>query len=142
MLQDVPQPDSDLRILPEYGGASSIQGRYAAGAPELVAEVSQTSADIDLGEKKQLYRSAGVREYLVLLLARRELRWYRLAGNSYKLVSVPRDGILRSHVFPGLWLDVAALLAGDMAQVLKVLNQGLESPEHAAFVSRLARRRR
>jgi len=141
MLDDAPQPDSDLRILPEYGGASTTQGRYAAGAAEMVAEVSLSSTDIDLGEKRELYRSAGVREYVVLLVAQRELRWYRLVDDAYQLLPVPADGILRSHVFPGLWLDVAALLNGDMTRVLNVLREGLQSAEHVEFVARLAQRR-
>jgi Uma2 family endonuclease len=141
MVDDAPQPDSDLRILPDYGGTSRMQGRYAAGAPELLAEVGVSSADIDLGEKMELYCSAGVREYLVLLVAPRELRWYHLVDGSYQLMSVPADGILRSQVFLGLWLDVAALLDGNMARVLTVLQQGLHAPEHAAFVTQLAQLR-
>jgi hypothetical protein len=47
------------------------------------------------------------------------------------------DGRLRSEVFPGLWLDADALIRGDMAQVLAVLQQGLATADHAAFVSRL-----
>ena len=49
------------------------------------------------------------------------------------------DGILRSAVFPGLWLDPAALVRGDKARVKAVLQGGLDSPEHAAFVARLER---
>jgi Uma2 family endonuclease len=141
MADDAPQPDTDLRILPEYGGASTLQGRYVAGAPEMIGEVSLSCADVDLGEKRELYRSAGVREYVVLLVAHRELRWYRLVGDTYQLLPVPADGLLRSQVFPGLWLDVAALVNGDMARVLTVLQQGLQSAEHAAFVDQLAQRR-
>jgi hypothetical protein len=46
-------------------------------------------------------------------------------------------GIIRSEVFPGLWLAPAALLAGDLLRVLAVLQQGLASPEHAAFAAAL-----
>jgi Uma2 family endonuclease len=141
MLEDAPQPDSDLRILPEYGGRSGLDGAYASGAPELAVEVSETRADIDLGVKKQLYETAGVREYLVYILRKPELRWYRLRRKRYQLHSAPRDGIIRSRVFPGLWLDVPALLAGDMPRVLQVLDDGLHTPEHAKFVKQLARRK-
>jgi hypothetical protein len=47
------------------------------------------------------------------------------------------DGIYRSEVFPGLWLDPAALLRHDGPRVLEVLRQGLATPEHGAFVARL-----
>jgi len=46
------------------------------------------------------------------------------------------DGVIRSQVFPGLWLDVVAML--DMPQVLSVLQSGINSAEHQAFVQRLA----
>ena len=51
------------------------------------------------------------------------------------------DGILRSTVFPGLWLDPAALVRGAKATVQGILQQGLHSGEHADFVARLERAR-
>jgi hypothetical protein len=47
------------------------------------------------------------------------------------------DGIFRSRIFPGLWLHANALLQLDGATVMDVLQQGLATPEHAAFVQRL-----
>jgi Putative restriction endonuclease len=140
MADDAPQPDTDLRIRPEYGGASTMQGRYVAGAPELLAEISTSSGDIELGEKMELYRSAGVREYMVLLVPLGELRWYQLVEDLYHLLPVSADGVIRSHAFPGLWLDVESLLDGNMSRVLEVLQQGLQSSEHAAFVGHLGQR--
>ncbi len=48
------------------------------------------------------------------------------------------NGIIKSRVYPGLWLDVAALLRGEMTQVLAILQQGLNSQEHQEFVQRLS----
>jgi hypothetical protein len=48
----------------------------------------------------------------------------------------------RSRVFPGLWLDEAALLRLDVARLMEVLQQGLASRAHAAFVKRLQAARR
>lgn len=42
-----------------------------------------------------------------------------------------------SHVFPGLWLNVQALLERDGAALLKTLNDGLASDAHATFVKQL-----
>ena len=50
------------------------------------------------------------------------------------------NGIWRSRVFPGLWLDGPAFLASDMPKVLATLQQGLQSSEHAAFVAKLTAR--
>jgi Uma2 family endonuclease len=141
MQDDAPQPDNDLRILPEFGGRSTLEQRYAAGAPELAAEVCLSSAAYDLHQKRRLYQAAGVREYVAVLLHEQEVRWHRLVRRAYRVLPVPADGVVRSVVFPGLWLNVPALLEGDMAAVLDTLRRGLDSPEHAAFVARLARRR-
>src|SRR5262249_48487156 len=78
ILDDVkePQPDLSLRILPEWGGQSRTdEDEYLVGAPELVAEVAHSSRDIDLYEKRDDYREAGVVEYVVLCLEEREIYW-------------------------------------------------------------------
>jgi hypothetical protein len=49
------------------------------------------------------------------------------------------DGIIRSQVFPGLWLDPQALLALSGKRLLAVLQEGLSTADHEAFVGRLAR---
>jgi len=46
----------------------------------------------------------------------------------------------RSETFPGLWLDAAAMLRGDLATVLKVLGEGVASHEHEGFIQRLGRK--
>ena len=48
------------------------------------------------------------------------------------------DGLYRSTAFPGLWLDPQALLTGDRQRLRTVLDVGCATPEHAAFVGRLA----
>ncbi|MBM3797565.1 MAG: Uma2 family endonuclease [Acidobacteria bacterium] len=79
-LKAVPQPDIFLRILPEYGGQSGETdgGRYGAGTPELIVELTGSSLSRDLGAKKELYRSVGVREYLTVELPARNITWRQL----------------------------------------------------------------
>ena len=142
MLEDAPQPDVYLRILPEYGGQSGVAaGKYGAGAPELAVEVSLASASRDRGPKLDLYRQAGVQEYVTVRIEKPNLVWRRLETGAYHELRPDADGFLRSVVFPGLWLDPQALLAQDGARLLEVLKQGLASPEHEEFVRILARRR-
>ena len=141
MLEDAPQPDAHLRILPEYGGQSRVEGRYGSGAPELAAEVCLSSVSHDLGPKVDLYRTAGVKEYLTVLLAESKVVWYRLAEGQYVPLQTGSDGVIRSVVFPGLWLDPEALLSFNGARVLDVLETGLRSPEHEEFVRVLTRER-
>jgi Uma2 family endonuclease len=139
MREDSPQPDVYLRLLPEHGGQSATAGLYPQGAPEFLAEICLSSTAHDLHEKFDLYQAAGVREYLAFLVREQEVRWHRLINGVFRVVAADADGVLRSAVFPGLWLDAGALLAGDMAQVFTVLTKGLNTPEHGEFVARLTR---
>lgn len=138
---DAPQPDTSLRILPEYGGQSRTEGRYAAGAPEFLAEVCISSTAYDLHQKLEVYQEAGVQEYLAVLMREREVRWHRLTNGRFEVLAMPTDGVYRSTVFLGLWLDAAALLRGDLARVLAVLNDGINSPDHQQFVDQLTAQR-
>lgn len=133
-----PQPDLSVRILAEYGGQSRIEQGYITGAPELLAEVAFSSKDIDLSVKRADYQKAGVQEYLVVNLGEGELRWFDFRdGNELR----PRRGIYRSRIFPGLWIDGPALLAGNGPRLLEVVQQGIASPGHARFVAKLGRTR-
>ena len=137
-LDNEPQPDAVLFIEAAAGGQTRISADdYLEGSPELIVEVAASSAAIDRGTKKQVYRRNGVREYVIWQVYDNQLEWFGLTDGEYQLLSPDGDGILRSQVFPGLWLAVDALLSHQMAQVLEVLQVGLASPEHAAFVAQL-----
>jgi Uma2 family endonuclease len=137
-LDNEPQPDALLMIDPNRGGQAHISADdYIEGAPELVAEVAASSVSIDLNAKLNAYRRNGVREYVVWRVLNRQVDWFVLREGEYQPLAPDERGILRSEVFPGLWLDAAALVAGDMARVLTVLQEGIASSDHAAFVARL-----
>ena len=132
------QPDALLRLDPVLGGQSRISADdYVEGAPELIVEVAASSASYDLHDKKRVYRRNGVREYLVWVVSERRLEGWQWRDGDYLPLPVDADGVLRSAVFPGLALAGEALLAGDLARVLAVLQAGLAGPEHAAFVARV-----
>jgi len=133
-----PQPDLYLLIRPECGGQARISpDDYVEHAPELVAEIAASSVSIDLGTKRDVYARTGVREYLVWRVLDRVLDWFVLRGDAYQPLPLGPDGLYRSEVFPGLWLDPVAVLVGDGPRNLAVLQMGITSPEHAAFVERL-----
>jgi hypothetical protein len=67
-----------------------------------------------------------------------QLDWFRLTEGEYIPIEPDENGVLRSLVFPGLWLDYSKLLSGDFSGVLAVLQAGLNSPEHAQFVKELS----
>ncbi|OUL37032.1 hypothetical protein BV372_04300 [Nostoc sp. T09] len=138
-LDNAPQPDAVLLIDQEAGGQARVSDDdYIEGAPELVVEIAASNVAIDLHAKKQAYRRNGVKEYIVWQVLDQKLIWFYLEQGEYLELASDSNGILRSQVFPGLWLAVAELLAGNMQSVLTVLQTGLQSPEHAAFVQKLA----
>ncbi len=133
-----PQPDAMVRLEPELGGRSWIDEQdYVNGAPELIVEVAASSAALDLHKKLRLYERIGVQEYVAVQIYEGQVDWFVLREGRYQRLEPDEAGVLRSQVFPGLWLDPQALLKGDLATVLKVLQEGLASPEHAEFVKRL-----
>ena len=132
-----PQPDALLRI--ETGGQSRInKDDYVEGAPELIVEIAASSASYDLHEKLKVYRRNQVQEYLIWRVYDHQFDWFRLQQGEYIQLQPNADNIICSQIFPGLWLDKIALLRGDLGTVLAVLQQGLASPEHENFISRLS----
>ena len=124
-VDNEPQPDALLRI--ETGGQTTISADdYVEGAPELIVEIAASSVALDLHDKQQVYRRNGVQEYLVWQVYEQQIRWFHLQQGDY--VERPRDeqGVIRSLVFPGLWLAAEDLLAGRIQEVLKILQQGME----------------
>jgi Uma2 family endonuclease len=135
---NVPQPDLLLRLPESLGGQSRVDADgYIEGPPELVAEIVASSAAYDLHQKLSVYRRHGVREYIIWRVLDEAIDWFILREGRFDRLEPDTGGIYKSEAFPGLWLDAAALLRGDQAAVLAVLNEGLASPEHAEFVARL-----
>lgn len=136
-----PQPDALLRLLPECGGTSHVDDEgYLVGPPELVAEVAMSSASYDLHNKLRVYLRFGVREYLVWRVRDRAIDWFRLKGGKYVRLSRSREGVYKSVVFPGLWLDAEAMLRSNKRQVKATAEHGLASAAYARFAASLVKR--
>jgi len=136
-----PPPDLCVFILPESGGQIAIdEYGYLLGAPDLVVEVAATSVSIDLHQKLTAYRRNGVREYVVWRTEDREIDWFQLGKSELNRLSANEQGIFKSQVLPGLWLDHIALLRDELPRVHKVADEGIASPEHATFVATLQQR--
>ena len=145
------QPDLSLRVRRDHGGRSTTfsvrqgeevhsddDGDFLATGPEFALEISKSSRALDLGPKRRDYRAGGVQEYVVADVRGRTLHWFDFAGGTDAPVAVPDDGVLRSRALPGLWLNGPALFARDGQAARATLREGLATPEHAAFVERLA----
>ena len=136
-----PSRTPSLRLAEEAGGASSVdEDGYIAGPPELVVEVAGSSAAYDLFDKKNAFRRNGVREYLVWQTYSERVDWFVLREGRYLSLSADDEGVLKSPTFPGLWLNVRALLEGDLAAVLSTLQTGLQEEAHREFVETLQAR--
>jgi len=134
-LDNEPQPDALLMIDPKCGGQASIsEDDYVENAPELVAEVSGSSVSFDLHTKLGVYRRNGVREYLVWRVIEQKFDWFVARQGVFEPMTPDAEGLLKSEIFPGLWLDAAALVRGDLARVLEQLQRGIASPEHKQFL--------
>lgn len=133
---DEVQPDLFLRILPKHGGQTrDTNDGYIAGAPELIGEIAYSSRSVDLHIKRKRYAKAGVIEYLVVCLDPREIYWFDFRTG--RTLEPDSCGILRSRVFPGLWVGSDALIDLEYAELMETLKQGLATSDHLAFVNRL-----
>jgi hypothetical protein len=137
-IGNVPQPDGIMIIDPALGGQARIGAEgYLEASPELAAEIAASTVSIDLHDKLDVYLHSEVREYVVWRVRDRAVDWFVLRQDHYDRLPLTAEGIYKSEVFPGLWLDASALVRGDLVRVHEVLRQGLASPEHAAFVAKL-----
>ncbi len=133
------QPDACLIRRADVGGQTRIGADgMLEGPPELVVEVAASSVSTDRQAKRRVYERCGVGEYLLWDTEQGRVDWWVRRAEGFVPLLPDDDGILRSEVFPGLWLDVPALLAGNMRRVFAVLREGLGSPGHAAYVASLA----
>jgi len=130
------QPDALLRLEDQLGGGSKVS-HWVEGQPELVVEVGASSAFHDWQVKRKVYEQRGIPEYLLWQTPIQRLHWFQLVNGKYQALPMDREGIIRSQVFPGLWLNGPALLAGKLQQVMLTLQQGLASPAYAAFGTNL-----
>ena len=117
--QNEPQPDA--MMFRDVPGQRVDADGYLAGAPDLVVEVAASSASYDLGAKKAAYERNGVHEYIVWQIHEERIDWFRLQEGRYQVVEPAAGGVVESDRFPGLRLDIPAMLRGDLDAVESAL---------------------
>jgi hypothetical protein len=139
MLGDEDQPQPDLHLRLAQGGAArySEEGGYVVGPPELVAEVSASSINRDSGPRFEMYRGFGAQEYVIWAVDEERFDWHRLREGVYELLPVDDAGVIRSEVFPGLWLDTRAMLEERGPEVYATLQRGMATEEYRRFAASL-----
>jgi hypothetical protein len=95
---------------------------YLVGTPDLVVEIAASSAAYDLHDKMELYRLAGVPEYIVWQVLENRIDWFVLQDGAYVPHPPDANGIIESRRFPGLRLAVDRMLALDRSAVLATLD--------------------
>ena len=126
-LDNENEPQPDIVLFRVDGNARVDEDGYIIGAPELVVEISASTTSYDLHDKKRAYQRNGVQEYIVWRTFDRAIDWFILEDGQYIRLEPNSASVFCSREFPGLWLDVDQLLAGNMQIVLKTLNEGLNS---------------
>lgn len=135
---NMPQPDAMLLLPRSAGSAASIdKDDYVSGAPDLVCEVAASNVSLASGRKLDVCRRSGVREYLVVRVEDQAIDGFQLRAGRYDPIQPGDDGVLRSGAFPGLWLDPAALLSGDLPKLFALIDQAASEADHQQFVASL-----
>ena len=108
----------DLVLIRDRPGKDT---KYIETVPELIVEIVDSSRAHDLGPKLAAYRSAGVAEYIAVLIGAKRVEWRVLSGTRYRLLDPGADGILKSPGFPGLWLDTGAVFPPGIKRIKAAL---------------------
>ena len=121
-LDNMPQPDAFLYDPAGLAaaGPGSAEDDYIEGAPELVVEVASSSVSYDLHEKLHVYRRNGVQRIHRLADQDGPSTGSSCARARFERLAPGRTASIGARVFPGLWLDPAALIRGDRAAVARV----------------------
>lgn len=105
----------------EPGGPRVNEQGYLEGAPQFVVEIAASSASYDLHDKLRAYERNRVQEYVVWRVLNKAITWFRWHDGHFIPVEPDPAGIIESTTFPGLRLDIAKMLAGDLIGVLAEL---------------------
>lgn len=102
-----------------------IQRNYLNGPADLVVEiVSPESEKRDREVKFSEYAQAGIREYWLIDIERKQADFYQLGeNNAYRPVSIDEDGIYQSAVLSGLWLKIDWLWQEPLPSLMDILKE-------------------
>ena len=118
-----PEPDATLRRPP---ASHTEEGDFVESPPELVVEVSDATRTRDFGPERRDYERYGVAEYVIVDVRRDRVVWYvRDESDRFVILKPDADGLLKSRVFPGLWLDPGALLERDRKRLRAAVERGI-----------------
>ncbi len=133
-----PQPDISMIVYPELGGQTTVNEKNClVGPAELALEIANSSVAIDLHKKKLDYEKYGVGEYVVIEVKSKIVHYFQRKSGRFVDLKPDSDGVYKSRVFPGLWLDSTAVFHRHPTKLIATLKRGLATPEHAKFAAKL-----
>jgi hypothetical protein len=134
--ENAPEPDMLMFLPPALGGRAKITEKgYLEGPPDFIAEVSASTVSIDLHAKLHAYEKNGVREYVVWRVQDAAIDWFVLQDGKFLPLAADDTGVYRSLTFPGLWLDVPALLARNAQKLRATLDAGVATAGYTSFAA-------
>jgi Uma2 family endonuclease len=135
---NAPEPDLLMFLPEELGGRAKINEEgYLEGPPDFIAEVSASTVSIGLHGKLRAYEKSGVREYVVWRVLDEAIDWFVLEDGKFLPLAADESGVYRSRTFPGLWLNVPALLQRDAQGLWATLDAGMGTEEYREFAARV-----
>ena len=131
IMSNTTLPFGDSSFQPDVAMLAQRQGRtgttYLEELPDLVVEISYSSQSYDLGPKLAADRSAGLREYITVLLQEQRVEWRVLSGTRCRLLHSGKDGICVPRTSKDCgWLDTGALFpTADRQRLFAAIDRGL-----------------
>ncbi|WP_353259432.1 Uma2 family endonuclease [Prochlorothrix hollandica] len=108
------EPEPDIAVVQNLGQEYLHHHPY----PEnifLIIEISKTTLNKDLGEKKIIYAEAGIREYWVVDLQNSQLQVFRLLKDGqYCEALALSTGTVSPCAFPEITLNIKRILSGHL----------------------------
>lgn len=124
----------DMMVMINFGRRKQCypdyENDYFVGPPNFILEVHQNSKSEFIKERKKLFSSSGVEEYLIVNEELTKIEWNRLVGDKFKVVKPDREGIIKSTSLPGLWIPISALKKRDNWAVMACIEHGITRREH------------
>ena len=125
---------TDLIVVIGHGNRKQCEAdfekNYFVGPPNFIVEVHDDLKPNQAKQRKQLYASSGVQEYLVLNEELIKIEWNRLTNGKFKTIKPDKEGLIKSASLPGLWISIPALKKRDFMAVIASIDHGLTRREH------------
>lgn len=109
---------------------------YFEGPPNFVLDIHKDFNSQYIIERKKLFLSSGVQEYLIVDENLTKFEWNRLVKNKltrkrdYQEIQPDEKGIFKSECLPGLWIPLEALKQRNTFKIMACIEEGVTRKPH------------